>query len=534
MPGGGFGAQDRTKSLSKHYVYVKYHIYEIKPVICRYCCFMARCHVTHLSEPTSSLDESTSSQEGQISSRVSVPFGVVEPLFVAADITVIVGAGALGGVLYQLALDGSCGDARFYIGLGLVVSLAHVFAAHCFGLYRLNEMLAREQDDGRVWTSWSIAILVLVVILFLFKAGAQVSRGSIVCWFGLGAVGLALSRRLAKRRLRSALMGGAIRGRRVILVGTQNELGQVKGHDLLVAFGLDEIGRVVVSHADAASHTSERLKPPAGTILERVRESSAEEVILALSWSRLDDIELLLNQLRVIPLPVRLLPDHSVSSILRRQTSMPQRIYMVELQRSPLSGLERSIKRILDVAVAATCLIVLMPVLLLAALAVKLESRRPVIFRQRRHGFNGKSFEIYKLRTMTVLEDGMAVSQARQGDPRVTRVGRFLRETSLDELPQLWNVLEGHMSIVGPRPHALIHDYEYGKMIANYAFRHHVKPGITGWAQVHGFRGGTPRLELMEQRITLDLWYIANWSLALDIYVIIKTFSELIRRRNAY
>ena len=174
MPGGGFGAQNRTKSLSKHCVYVNYHIYEIKPVICRYCCFMARCHVTHLSEPTSSLDESTSSQEGQISSRVSVPFGVVEPLFVAADITVIVGAGALGGVLYQLALDGSCGDARFYIGLGLVVSLAHVFAAHCFGLYRLNEMLAGEQDDGRVWTSWSIAILVLVVILFLFKAGAQV------------------------------------------------------------------------------------------------------------------------------------------------------------------------------------------------------------------------------------------------------------------------------------------------------------------------------------------------------------------------
>jgi Undecaprenyl-phosphate glucose phosphotransferase len=495
---------------------------------------MARCHVTDLSESPSSLPESASSNEGQFSPRVGVPFGVIEPLFAIADISIIVGAGASGGVLYQLALDGSCGDARFYTGLGLVASLAHVLAAHCLGLYRLNELLAREQDDGRVWTSWSVAILVLVVILFLFKAGAEASRGSILCLFGLGAVGLALSRRLAKRRLRSALMRGAIRGRRAILIGTQNELGQFGGHDLLVTFGLEEVDRVVLSRAAAASQLSQRLNPHTGTMLERVRKSSAEEVILALSWSRLADIELLLNQLRVVPLPVRLLPDRSVSTILRRQTSMPQQIYMVELQRTPLTRLECSAKRVLDVAVAATCLVFLAPVLLVAALAIKLESRGPVIFRQRRHGFNGKSFEIYKLRTMKVLEDGIAVSQARQRDPRVTRVGRFLRETSLDELPQLWNVLAGHMSVVGPRPHALIHDYEYGRMIANYAFRHHVKPGITGWAQVHGFRGGTPRLELMQQRITLDLWYIANWNLALDIYIIIKTFFEVIRRRNAY
>ena len=135
---------------------------------------------------------------------------------------------------------------------------------------------------------------------------------------------------------------------------------------------------------------------------------------------------------------------------------------------------------------------------------------------------------------MKVLEDGATVVQATKSDPRVTRVGRLLRETSIDELPQLLNVLQGNMSIVGPRPHAMVHDYEYGKMIANYAFRHHVKPGITGWAQVQGSRGGTPRLELMEQRITLDLWYIDNWSLALDIYIMLRTCFELVRRRNAY
>jgi undecaprenyl-phosphate galactose phosphotransferase/putative colanic acid biosynthesis UDP-glucose lipid carrier transferase len=199
-----------------------------------------------------------------------------------------------------------------------------------------------------------------------------------------------------------------------------------------------------------------------------------------------------------------------------------------------LTRLECWAKRLLDVTIAATSLVLLALVLVLAAVAIKLESRGPVIFRQRRHGFNGQSFVIYKLRTMKVMEDGAAVVQATEKDSRVTRVGRFLRETSIDELPQLLNVLQGHMSIVGPRPHALVHDYEYGKMIANYAFRHHVKPGITGWAQVQGFRGGTPRLELMQQRITLDLWYIDNWSLTLDIYIMLKTLFELIRRRNAY
>jgi exopolysaccharide biosynthesis polyprenyl glycosylphosphotransferase len=243
---------------------------------------------------------------------------------------------------------------------------------------------------------------------------------------------------------------------------------------------------------------------------------------------------LLLDWLRVVPLPVRLLPDCAVSTILRRQTSTPQFSYLIEVQRTPLTALERSAKRLMDVTIAATSLVLLSPLIVLAAAAIKLESTGPVIFRQRRHGFNGQPFVIYKLRTMKVQEDGAAVVQATKKDPRVTRVGRFLRQASIDELPQLLNVLQGNMSIVGPRPHALVHDYEFGKMIANYAFRHHMKPGITGWAQVQGSRGGTPQLELMEQRIKLDLWYIDNWSVILDIHILLKTFFELVRPRNAY
>lgn len=475
-------------------------------------------------------NESTPTFENRPRVRIPVPFVLIEPLFALIDCSIIVAAGAAGGMIYQRALGGNLADAGFYAGLGLVASLAYVLAAHFLGLYRLNQLLEEEQDGGRVWAGWCLAVLVLAVVLFLFKSGGDASRGSVVCLFVLGGAGLVLSRRFGKRCLRSALLAGTICGRRAVVIGTQGELAQLTKGDLLVRFGLEEVERITLPRIEA-SPTPLRLSE---TAMKRVRDAAAEEIILALSWSSSQDMEMLLNELRVMPLPVRLLPDRAASTVLRRQASMSQRLYMVEVQAAPLSALDRLAKRLLDVAVAATSLALLTPLLLIVAAVIKLESRGPVIFRQRRHGFNGKSFVIYKLRTMNVQEDGGAVVQATKQDPRVTRVGRVLRQTSIDELPQLLNVLQGHMSMVGPRPHALVHDYEYGSMIANYAFRHHVKPGITGWAQVHGYRGGTPRLELMKGRIALDLWYIDNWSLMLDLHIMLKTACELIRPRNAY
>jgi undecaprenyl-phosphate galactose phosphotransferase/putative colanic acid biosynthesis UDP-glucose lipid carrier transferase len=163
-----------------------------------------------------------------------------------------------------------------------------------------------------------------------------------------------------------------------------------------------------------------------------------------------------------------------------------------------------------------------------------MDSAGPVLFRQRRRGFNGRVFTIYKFRTMHVLEDGDVIVPAARDDVRTTRIGRALRRTSIDELPQLLNVLKGEMSLVGPRPHAVAHDDGFGKLIGNYAYRQHVKPGITGWAQVNGFRGGTPQIELMQQRIALDLWYIKHWSIWLDIRIALLTCSELLRRQDAY
>ncbi len=190
-------------------------------------------------------------------------------------------------------------------------------------------------------------------------------------------------------------------------------------------------------------------------------------------------------------------------------------------------------KRLLDVALAGILLVLLTPLLALVSIAVALESSGPVLFCQKRTGLNGKTFPIFKFRSMHVMEDGADVQQAVVGDARITRVGRIIRKLSLDELPQLFNVLAGDMSLVGPRPHAVAHDIEYGAAISNYAVRFQVKPGITGWAQVNGARGVTPTTDAMRTRVNLDAWYVDHAGLALDLMILARTPLAVLRTRNA-
>jgi exopolysaccharide biosynthesis polyprenyl glycosylphosphotransferase len=236
----------------------------------------------------------------------------------------------------------------------------------------------------------------------------------------------------------------------------------------------------------------------------------------------------------VLPVPILLLPDKSTETLLALPLMSIGRSAAVELQRAPLSRMELGVKRGFDLALATLGSIFCLPILVMAAMAIKLESGGPLIFKQRRRGFNGREFTIYKLRTMTVLEDGLEIRQAERNDRRITRIGGFLRRTSIDELPQLLNVLMGDMSLVGPRPHAVAHDDQYSTCIANYAFRNHVKPGLTGWAQVNGLRGETARIKLMKRRVQHDVWYINNWSLWLDMWIIVRTCFVTVSGKNAY
>jgi len=191
-------------------------------------------------------------------------------------------------------------------------------------------------------------------------------------------------------------------------------------------------------------------------------------------------------------------------------------------------------KRAFDLLFASIALLLLTPVLAVVALLIKLDSAGPVLFLQHRYGFNQKPFRIIKFRTMRTLDDGPVISQAKKGDPRITRVGSWLRRWNLDELPQLFNVIKGDMSLVGPRPHALSHDREYEQRISVYARRHNVKPGITGWAQIHGLRGETDTDDKMQSRVEYDLHYIDNWSLWLDLQIMIRTALSPTSYRNAY
>ena len=217
------------------------------------------------------------------------------------------------------------------------------------------------------------------------------------------------------------------------------------------------------------------------------------------------------------------MPDRNVAHFLGGRIVNIGTTWTAELKRAPLTGTEQAYKRALDLLIASVLLVAFAPMMVLVAAVIKIGSPGPVFFGQTRNGFSGRPFRMWKFRTMSVLEDGPMIRQASKNDPRFTRFGRLLRRSNIDELPQLFNIIVGDMSLVGPRPHAAAHNLEYEKVIANYAYRYHVKPGLTGWAQINGLRGETQTLDLMARRIEFDLWYINNWSFWLDFKIPLRT-----------
>jgi undecaprenyl-phosphate galactose phosphotransferase/putative colanic acid biosynthesis UDP-glucose lipid carrier transferase len=269
-------------------------------------------------------------------------------------------------------------------------------------------------------------------------------------------------------------------------------------------------------------------------VIKIARAHDVQFVLLALQWSNDRRLDFICERLHFVPVTVLLLPDEHTQRLLAQGIRQIGPQLAVEMQRAPLSPAELAIKRTLDLVLATGILVAAAPLLAVVSLLIKLDSPGPIIFRQKRKGFNGREFTIYKFRTMNVLEDGPEFRQAQRNDSRVTAIGRILRAGSVDELPQLMNVLLGQMSLVGPRPHPVALDNGCCELIANYAFRQHVKPGLTGWAQVKGFRGETAKLEVMEERVAHDLWYIKNWSIWLDLRIIIRTCFVLLRPQSAY
>jgi putative colanic acid biosysnthesis UDP-glucose lipid carrier transferase len=462
--------------------------------------------------------------------RFNISYKSIEVSAPLIDLFLIVFASVFGAAVYQYTLLDEIAGANIFLVIGIISSFMCIYVMHDRGLYRFPALISPIPHLAGVFTVLSIVGLFVTSSLLFMGGDDDYLLKPMIAAVLLQIALLVLVRWIIGNVLQALLSTGSLVGRRVVTIGEPTELLGLSAACLLQYFGLTEVSRVAIT-ANRGCRSRDVLACLDHALVV-ARDQGAEEFLVAFRWSSQELLETLRERLRASPLPVRLLPDRNIRSVLGQHGSIGKdEMLPVQVQRGPLNSYERAIKRTMDIVFALTAIVILAPLLMIAAIAIKLDSDGPVIFRQRRSGFGANQFVIFKFRTMRVLEDGPIVTQACRGDLRVTRVGQFLRRSSLDELPQLFNVLIGDMALVGPRPHALAHDNAYKDHIANYAFRHHVKPGLTGWAQVNGLRGETERLEQMIERVKLDLWYINHWSLGFDIRILLRTCFEVVRNR---
>lgn len=442
--------------------------------------------------------------------------------------------GTLSGTAYQLLAFGNLSALNIYAGTGLIVAIVFCGATR---VMNSTHPVGASREVGRArsaLTAWMMTFLVLILVAFSLRIGTVFSRGAVFSFFLAGIPTVIATRVFVPRFLARTLYANAYRGSEVIIAAARGSSALSQISQELRVRGCAGVHTMEFdADCSAIEWPTERQKL-LKRLLDTARITGPGEIYLlsaAIPHERVLSIQ---SGLRLVPRAVYVVPSDSVAGLFGLPVRRVGHSIAVETQRVPMSGFARAIKRAIDITVAASVLLFLAPVLLIIAALIKLDSSGPVFFRQRRNGYRGREFRILKFRTMSVLEDGDAVTQARRDDQRVTRVGRLLRKTSFDELPQLLNILRGEMSLVGPRPHAVAHDELYAKLIENYELRQHVKPGVTGWAQVNGLRGETPTVDLMLRRIEFDLWYAANSSVVLDLQILARTVFTVLRQVNAY
>jgi Undecaprenyl-phosphate glucose phosphotransferase len=460
---------------------------------------------------------------------VPISLNVLSPLVALLDLCWIVLLGVVCGFVYEAAAFGGVEGTTSYLGTGMAAAMLYSAFAHAAGLYPAANLLRVRWQAGRSILIWAAVFVCLAGLVFVLKIGAMFSRGEVLLFFISGIV-VTGSIRVAVGRIATFIIRVRLLApRRIVLVGFAKELSRNQALRQLEKHGY-AISQAFVLPAEA---NGDMLRERVRDVIRYVRDKAIDEVILAVPWNKLDVIRCVEDGLRILPVPVTLIPDLITSQMLRRRLSDLGPTKAVELQRAPLSLIQLVLKRGMDKVLAGAGVFALIPFLAVIAAAIRLESPGPVMFMQTRVGFNGRPFRMCKFRTMYTCEDGPVIIQAQRNDTRVTPFGGLLRKLSIDEIPQLFNVLRGEMSLVGPRPHALAHDNEYNRLIATYAIRHKMRPGITGWAQVNGHRGATPELGMMEQRIQNDLWYIEYWSLWLDVRILLLTV-RLLAFEKAY
>jgi Undecaprenyl-phosphate glucose phosphotransferase len=396
---------------------------------------------------------------------------------------------------------------------------------------------AKPARGRRTVRLWNVTFVCLLVLGFLAQISIGYSRGWIVLFYIATFAGLIVLRFAIVRLTALARSAGLVSAQRIFLIGTGAHVGAFVHRYEPWTLGASVIGCRFLTPIAATASAQERratLERDLAEAVAGVRSLEPDAIFLLMPWSATEIIERCAETFLALPVEIQLGPEQILHKFETVELSRLGTLASLQLTRMPLSRLEIAQKRLFDLVFAAAGLLALTPLLVVVAILIRIDSRGPVFFVQRRYGFNQQPFRIIKFRTMRTLDDGAVIAQAQRDDPRLTRIGRWLRRWNIDEIPQLFNVLTGDMSLVGPRPHALTHDREYERRISLYARRHNVKPGITGWAQIHGLRGATDTEDKMRQRVEYDLFYIDNWSLWLDLTIIARTALSRAAYRNAY
>jgi polysaccharide biosynthesis protein PslA len=427
-----------------------------------------------------------------------------------------------------------------YGNAALIACLFYAALSEVTGCYDIDTRFSVRIGWTRVMTAWLSTGMFLMTLGFLLKVSDEFSRGWAIAWFAIGA-GALLAVRAAGTFWMKRMKTRGVFNHRVAIFGAGSQGDRlakyIQGNEKLT---IDLVGFFDDRLPERLPDREVRLPLYGGLqdLIAHIRNGGIDQVIVALPWSAEKRLQEVVAELAITPVRIRLAPDLATFAFSQRPVVLLGDLPVMTLFERPISGFDQLIKKAEDLIVGTIALALLSPLFVLVAIAIKLDSPGPVFFKQDREGFNNKRFKIWKFRSMRADRcetDG--ITQARKNDDRITRVGRFLRRTSIDELPQLFNVMTGEMSLVGPRPHApstKAGDRLFSDVVDHYAARHKVKPGMTGWAQIHGWRGETDTEEKLLKRLEHDLYYIENWSLLLDFIILARTTIVFFFQKSAY
>jgi len=422
---------------------------------------------------------------------------------------------------------------RKYIFLMIIASIIWTFVFKNMGLYKQRRVLSVFSETFEVLKASIYAILILVSMTYFLRKD-EFSRLVFFYFFSISFFLISLERLFIRELLRYFRTKG-YNIRTVLIVGAGNlgvrTLEKIKENPWT---GLKVVGFIDDHKPLGGLAQGEKIIGRIKDVRTIIKDHGIDQILIALPIQYYTRLAYIMDCLRDETVTVRVVPDIYQAMTLNASIENFEGMPMINLTDTPLYGWSTVLKRMFDIFFSLFAILILSPLLLFIACTIKLTSKGPIIFKQHRYGLDGCEIKVYKFRSMNVCEDGEKVPQAKKDDSRITPFGAFLRRTSLDEIPQFFNVLQGRMSIVGPRPHAVAHNEEYRKIVSSYMLRHKVKPGITGWAQVNGWRGETDTLDKMEKRVEHDLYYIENWSIWLDLKIMWLTVWKGLVNKNAY